>query len=206
MTVLGYPCVKISLHKLPKPSKILAILTILAATFSILSPAGARPFAHGAAKARSYGHSVHYGYRHAARVHYAFRRRRVTPYTRFASLRGSSQLVDMVAESAQRHGVPVGLAQAIIKIESGYNCRAHSRNGAIGIGQILPATARAEGVSGNLYECSIGLEASMRYLSHALSIYGGACEAASAYNQGLAARPRCTGYGRRAMWLSRLGT
>jgi soluble lytic murein transglycosylase-like protein len=205
MTVFGYPCRKISLRKLPKPSKFLTILTILTATFLALTPAEARHFAQGAAKARGYGHFAQHSSRHAARVRYAFRRRHGAPYARFASLRGSSQLVDMVAESAERHGVPVGLAQAIIKIESGYNCRAHSRSGAVGIGQILPATARAEGVSGNLYECAVGLEASMRYLSHALSLYGGACEAASAYNQGLAARPRCTGYGRRAMWLSRPG-
>jgi membrane-bound lytic murein transglycosylase MltF len=202
MTVFGYPCVKISIGNLSKSSKLLTILTILAATLFVLSPAEARYFGHGAAKARGYAHLS----RHASRVHYASRRHHGAPYARFAALRGSSQLVDMVAESAQRHGVPVGLAQAIIKIESGYNCRARSRNGAIGIGQILPATARAEGVSGNLYECATGLEASMRYLSHALSLYRGACEAASAYNLGLAARPRCTGYGRRAMSLSRLGT
>ena len=113
-------------------------------------------------------------------------------------------LVDMVSEAARRHGVPVALAHAIIKIESGYNCRAHSPNGAQGIGQILPATARAEGVTGNLYECSTGLEASMRYLAHALESHGGGCEGASAYNTGLAAPRRCTGYGRKAMQLARL--
>ena len=105
----------------------------------------------------------------------------------------------MVTEAAERHGVPVGLAHAIIKIESGYNCHARSRYGAIGIGQVIPSSARAEGVSGNLYECSTGLEASMRYLKHAITLYGDSCAAASAYNTGIFARRSCTGYGRMAM-------
>jgi soluble lytic murein transglycosylase-like protein len=110
----------------------------------------------------------------------------------------------MVTEAAERHGVPVALAHAIIKIESGYNCRAHSHYGAAGIGQVLPSSARAEGVSGNLYDCGTGLEASMRYLKHAVTLYGAGCEAASAYNTGLSGRGRCTGYGRRAMRLAQL--
>jgi len=113
-------------------------------------------------------------------------------------------MVDMVSEAARRHGVPIALANAIIKIESGYNCRARSPNGAQGIGQILPATARAEGVTGNLYECATGLEAAMRYLAHALAAHGGGCEGLSAYNSGLASPRRCTGYGRKAMQLARL--
>jgi soluble lytic murein transglycosylase-like protein len=116
----------------------------------------------------------------------------------------SSGVIAMVTEAAERHGVPVGLAHAIIKIESGYNCRAHSRYGAAGIGQVLPTSARAEGVSGNLYDCGTGLEAAMRYLKHAVALYGSGCEAASAYNTGLFRAGRCTGYGRRAMRLAQL--
>src|ERR1700722_5440007 len=116
----------------------------------------------------------------------------------------SSGVVAMVTEAAERHGVPVALAHAIIKIESGYNCRARSRYGAAGIGQVLPTSARAEGVSGNLYECGTGLEAAMRYLKPAVALYGSGCEAASAYNTGLFGAGRCTGYGRRAMRLAQL--
>jgi soluble lytic murein transglycosylase-like protein len=115
-----------------------------------------------------------------------------------------SAVAAMVTEAAERHGVPIGLAHAIIKIESGYNCHARSRYGAAGIGQVLPASARAEGVSGNLYNCSTGLEASMRYLKHAVAIYGDGCAAASAYNTGIFGAGRCTGYGRRAMRLAQL--
>jgi soluble lytic murein transglycosylase-like protein len=116
----------------------------------------------------------------------------------------TSGVVAMVTEAAERNGVPVGLAHAIIKIESGYNCHARSRYGAAGIGQVLPASARAEGVSGNLYECGTGLEAAMRYLKHAVALYGSGCAAASAYNTGIFGAGRCTGYGRRAMRLAQL--
>ena len=115
---------------------------------------------------------------------------------------GAGGLYSMVTQAAERHGVPVGLAHAIIKIESGYNCHARSRYGAAGIGQVMPSSARAEGVSGNLFECSTGLEASMRYLKHAMNLYGDSCAAASAYNTGIFARRSCTGYGRRAMRLA----
>jgi len=114
----------------------------------------------------------------------------------------SPSIYAMVTAAAERHGVPVALAHAIIKIESGYNCRAHSRFGALGIGQVMPSSARAEGVSGNLYECSTGLEASMRYLKRAIATYGDNCAAASAYNTGIYGRGRCTGYGRRAIRLA----
>ena len=115
----------------------------------------------------------------------------------------TSGIVDMVTEAARRHGVPTAFAQAVIRIESGYNCRAYS-HGARGIGQILPATARSEGVTGNLFECSTGLEASMRYLHHALALFGEGCAGLSAYNTGLLTHGQCTGYGRKAMRLAQL--
>ena len=73
-----------------------------------------------------------------------------------------------------------------------------------GPGIVGAARSFAEGVSGNLYDCGTGLEASMRYLKHAVTLYGAGCEAASAYNTGLSGRGRCTGYGRRAMRLAQL--
>jgi soluble lytic murein transglycosylase-like protein len=139
--------------------------------------------------------------RHEAR---AYARAEARAERRMRQTGAESSVAAMVTEAAERHGVPVGLAHAIIKIESGYNCHARSRYGAAGIGQVLPASARAEGVSGNLYNCSTGLEASMRYLKHAVAIYGDGCAAASAYNTGIFGAGRCTGYGRRAMRLAQL--
>ena len=107
----------------------------------------------------------------------------------------------MVTASARAHGVPVGLAHGVIKIESGYRCSA--RNGrALGIGQIFRATARSVGVTGNLMDCSTGLEASMRYLRLSIDMHGAGCAGASGYNTGVFVRSRCTAYGRRVMQIA----
>lgn len=49
---------------------------------------------------------------------------------------------DMVAEAARRSDVDARLLHAVITIESGYNPRAVSARGAIGLMQLMPDTAR----------------------------------------------------------------
>ena len=46
-------------------------------------------------------------------------------------------------QAAQKHGVPPALFTAQIRQESGFNPKARSKSGAIGIAQIMPATAKA---------------------------------------------------------------
>jgi soluble lytic murein transglycosylase-like protein len=57
---------------------------------------------------------------------------------------GSVQAI--VTQEAARAGVPQRIAHAVIRVESGYNCRARNPSGAAGAGQLMPATARAMGV------------------------------------------------------------
>jgi soluble lytic murein transglycosylase-like protein len=102
----------------------------------------------------------------------------------------------MVTDAAKRHGVPPRIAHAVIATESGYRCDARSRSGARGIAQVMPATARGVGVHGNLFDCSVGLEAGMRYLSYIIRKHGHGCAAISLYERGAYARPVCTKYGR----------
>ncbi|CAB4145961.1 LT_GEWL domain containing protein [uncultured Caudovirales phage] len=113
-------------------------------------------------------------------------------------IRSSNSVVQMVTAAAQRHGVPVNLAHGVIRIESGYRCSARN-GGAIGIGQVFRATARSVGVYGNLFDCSTGLEASMRYLKLAINMHGSGCAGVSAYERGVYAPGRCTGYGRKVI-------
>ena len=107
--------------------------------------------------------------------------------------------------AALRHNVPVGLAHGIVKIESGYNCHAHSRSGATGIMQTLRSTARGVGVGGNLTDCAQGLEAGMRYLQLAIALHGTGCAAASSFERGVYSRSRYTSYGRKVMALAAQG-
>ena len=114
----------------------------------------------------------------------------------------SSSIADLVTASAQRHNVPARIAHAVVKVESGYNCRARSHAGAVGIMQTLPATARSVGITGSLTNCAIGLEAGMRYLAQIVRSHGTSCAAVSLYERGAYARPVCTNYGRKIILLA----
>lgn len=108
-------------------------------------------------------------------------------------------LRNMITEIAQQHGIPPALAHSVVKAESTYKCNARSRDGALGIMQVMPRTARSVGVTGNLQDCRTGLEAGMRYLERAIDKHGVTCEGISAYNTGRMDRPTCTSYGRKIL-------
>jgi soluble lytic murein transglycosylase-like protein len=109
---------------------------------------------------------------------------------------GSVQAI--VTQEAARAGVPQRIAHAVIRVESGYNCRARNRSGAAGAGQLMPATARALGVR-NPMGCRQNIAASMRYLRQAISKGGAGCSGVSLYNTGTGAAPWCSNYGRKVM-------
>ena len=106
---------------------------------------------------------------------------------------------DAVKEAAKRHNVPQKLAFAVADVESRFQCHARSRSGARGVMQVMPRTARGVGVHGNLYDCRIGAEAGMRYLSAIIKRHGVSCASISLYNRGAHARPACTAYGRKVL-------
>ena len=100
----------------------------------------------------------------------------------------------MIARSAQAHGVPVPVAVAIVKQESGGRCNA--RNGhAVGIMQLMPQTARNLGVRDRA-DCAQNLEGGMKMLASIGEAHGWSCASLSLYQRGEAARPACDAYGR----------
>lgn len=106
----------------------------------------------------------------------------------------------MVDSAAERYNVPKHIAHGVVRAESNYRCTAYNaRSGASGIMQVLPATARGVGVTGNLSNCHNGLEAGMRYLRLALNRGGDGCTGVSLYERGIYARPVCTAYGRKVV-------
>lgn len=76
----------------------------------------------------------------------------------------------------------LNLYRANIEIESAYNSRALSDAGAIGLGQLMPDTARALGV--DPHDWRQNLDGSARYLAMMLAEFGDASLALAAYNAG----------------------
>jgi soluble lytic murein transglycosylase-like protein len=101
---------------------------------------------------------------------------------------------DWLARSAQYDGVIKGaakaatiqaqLVRAVIVVESGFNPRAVSKKGAIGLMQLQPATAKRYGVK-NIYDPTENVRAGAHYLSDLLTRFDSNIELAlAAYNAG----------------------
>ncbi|HEV8240535.1 MAG TPA: lytic transglycosylase domain-containing protein [Thermoanaerobaculia bacterium] len=91
---------------------------------------------------------------------------------------------DWIHEHADRHGVDPRLVQAIVQVESGYNHRARSRTGAVGLMQLMPETARTLQV-GDRYDAEENIKGGVAYLRQMIDLFPGRLELAiAAYNAG----------------------
>ncbi len=94
------------------------------------------------------------------------------------------KLVPVIDNAARTHGVDPRLVHAVIRAESGYNERALSSKGAIGLMQLIPATADRMGVK-NIYDPVENIFGGTRYLSQLIKMFNGNIELAIAgYNAG----------------------
>jgi len=94
------------------------------------------------------------------------------------------RLEHIVQETAQRNSLDPALVKAVISTESGWNTRAISQKGAVGLMQLIPSTAQRFGV-GNPFDPAQNVEGGTLYLKSLLERYNGdLTKSLAAYNAG----------------------
>lgn len=98
-----------------------------------------------------------------------------------------------MSAASQAYGVDYHLLKAVVAAESAFNSKAVSPKGAVGLMQLMPATAMRYGVqadrgatvSSKLTDPDLNIKTGTRYLADLLRLFGGQTELAlAAYNAG----------------------
>jgi len=94
------------------------------------------------------------------------------------------QIQEIVGQISQKYNVDQKLVMALIKQESNFNTSAVSKSGAMGLMQLMPATAKTLGVS-NPFSAEQNIEGGVKHLKNMLDKYNGnLILALAAYNAG----------------------
>lgn len=95
-------------------------------------------------------------------------------------------LTPLINRIAKQHQLDPELVHALIAVESGYNVRAVSRAGALGLMQVLPKTARDYGIEDPeaLFDPETNLRTGSKHLRRLLTRYRNISHALMAYNAG----------------------
>lgn len=89
----------------------------------------------------------------------------------------------LIRAAAARHGVDPALIKAIMHTESAFNPNARSPVGAMGLMQLMPATAREYGVK-NAYDPAQNIEGGTKFLAWLLKRFDKLDHVIAAYNAG----------------------
>jgi soluble lytic murein transglycosylase-like protein len=97
---------------------------------------------------------------------------------------------DLIVEHSRLNGARPSLVRAVVQVESGFNPRASSPKGAMGLMQLMPATAASLGVR-DAFDPADNVDGGSRHLASLLASYGGDLKKAlAAYNAGAGAVAR----------------
>jgi soluble lytic murein transglycosylase-like protein len=104
--------------------------------------------------------------------------------TKPATASAATRYDDEIKRSAVQHGVSADLVRAVIQAESAFNPWAVSPKGAMGLMQLMPATARELGVR-NPFQPAENIRGGVQYLARLLNRFEQNVELAlAAYNAG----------------------
>lgn len=112
--------------------------------------------------------------------------------SRLTSLAAGSDIARLIDIYARHYGLSSRLVQAVVQVESGYNPRALSSKGAMGLMQLMPGTATELGVR-NAYDPEQNIKGGTRYLRQQIDRFGDLRLALAAYNAGPGAVSRYDG-------------
>jgi hypothetical protein len=102
----------------------------------------------------------------------------------FSLLEKRKALKPTIQAASKTNAIAPSLVEAVIRAESGYNPQAKSTVGALGLMQLMPATAKELGVE-NPLEAKQNIEGGTKYLSQLMKKYdGNKALAVAAYNAG----------------------
>jgi soluble lytic murein transglycosylase-like protein len=99
------------------------------------------------------------------------------------AFRAHPALGPLISAAERRHGLPAGLLDALVEVESGGRPHSISATGAMGPGQLLPSTARSLGI-GDPFDSEEAVDGSARYLAEQLRRFRSVRLAVAAYNAG----------------------
>ena len=112
--------------------------------------------------------------------------------TTIAASPEAERFEELVQEHSQRQSLRPELVRAVIQVESGFDPRATSPKGAMGLMQLMPQTARSLGVL-NAYDPEENIRGGTVYLRQLLNKFGSEQLALAAYNAGPGAVDRYDG-------------
>jgi soluble lytic murein transglycosylase-like protein len=91
---------------------------------------------------------------------------------------------ELIKKAALKHNLSHALIRAVIKTESGFNHKAVSRKGAMGLMQLMPGTASAMNVSDS-FDPWANIDGGSKYLRYLLNVFSNNLPLAlAAYNAG----------------------
>ena len=95
-----------------------------------------------------------------------------------------SEINDLIEKYAEKNGLDSDFVKAVVKQESGFNEKATSKCGAMGLMQLMPGTAKALNVN-DPYNARDNIEGGVKYLKGLMDRFDGDMKLAlAAYNAG----------------------